>query len=378
MRKFRILLLVIISSAEAQTSALAIADSLYATGNYTKAINHYAKEGSANGSLQIARAYNAIGNYEKAIVQYKSVVEQNADFQIASFELGKLLIKAKEYDEARKLFTVLASAAKENPEYHFYLGETFRHLHEPASSIVAYKKAVENDSTHLRSLFQLGKYFVVKQEKNQALHYIEKGLNFYPEDVAIINLKALVYFNDNAYEKAIPLFEKVLELGETKEYIYEKLAYCYYKNWDFEKAKTTYKTLIEVNPENSDSYYSLAEVFRREKQVDSARIFIDKGMKIPKPIIAKGYSMLGGLAREQQDLKMALEYYKLAHKEEPENAMGYYQVCTLVDRYYKDPKVKLDYYERYFEIYGKDKSYFTSFISKRIRELKEEIHFSGE
>lgn len=69
-----------------QVAALTIADSLYATGNYTKAINTYAKIGSQKSGLQIARAYNAIGNYEKAILQYESTIVKIPELQIARFE----------------------------------------------------------------------------------------------------------------------------------------------------------------------------------------------------------------------------------------------------------------------------------------------------
>jgi len=382
LRKILLVLVLFIVEAEAQSSASDIADSLYATGNYTKAINFYSEEGSANASLQIARAYNAIGNFEKAKAQYQSVVEENPDFQIASFELGKLLIKMEDYDEARKLFTKLTSAEKENPEYYYYLGEAFRELDQPASSLVAYKNAVQKDSTHLRSLFQLGKYFVVKQEKNEALFYIDKGLEFYPNDVAMVNLKALLLFNDNSYEKAIPWFEKVLALGETKEYVYEKLAYCYYKEWDFEKAKANYMEMLEIDDSNSETYFKLAEAYRKNKQIDSAEINIREAMNIKKPVFAKGYNMLGSMARDRDDLKSALEYYKLSHKEDPEDAFVYYQVCTLVDRLNKDPKLKLGQYEKYLEKYGKNKSrlalYHTKMVSERISQLKEEIHLNAE
>ena len=369
-------------NTEAQISDSNIADSLYATGNYAKAINQYAQEGSVNSQLQIARAYNSIGNLEKAIAQYKSVVEENPELQIANFELGKLLIKTEEYDEARKLFTKLVGSGKDNPEYHYYLGEAFRQLDQPASSLVSYKRAIELDSTHLRSLFQLGKYFVVKQEKNEALKYIDKGLEFYPEDVSLINLKALVLFNDGAHEKAIPWFEQVLALGETKEYVYEKLAYCYYKEWEFEKAKENYRKMLELDDGNSDTYFKLAEAYRKNKQLDSAEIYIREAMIIQKPIYAKGYGLLGNLARERNDLEAALEYSKLAHEEDPENPIGYYHICTLVDRNYKDPKLKLQYYERYLEKFGENKSYhaiyYAKLAKKRISALKEEIHLNAD
>jgi len=90
----------------------------------------------------------------------------------------------------------LTASGDDNPEYQYYLGEAFQELDQPASALTAYKKAVKLDSTHLRSLFRLGKYFTIKLERDQALKYVEAGLQFYENDVAFINLKALVYYND--------------------------------------------------------------------------------------------------------------------------------------------------------------------------------------
>lgn len=362
---------------DAQSSSSKVADSLYATGNYTKAINHYAEAGGAISGLQIARAYNAIGNFEKAIVQYQSVVEQHPDWQIANFELGKLLLKAEEYDEARKHFTQLTASGKDNPEYQYYLGEVFQDLDQPASALTAYKKAVKLDSTHLRSLFRLGKYFTIKLERDQALKYVDKGLQFYENDVSFINLKALIYYNDNQYKIAIPWFERLLELGETKPYVYEKLAYCYYKNWEFEKAKKTYRTLIGIDDQNSDTYFGMAEALRKNKQLDSAEIYIKKAMDVQRPIFGKGYSRLAGLARDRNDLKSALDYYKLAHKETPSDEMGYFNICTVADQLYKDPKTKLTYYENFLKKFGKNRPYASKIAAKRVKELREEIHFAN-
>ena len=60
-------MLVTLINTGAQMPASEVADSLYAQGNYTKAINEYAKIGTAAAALQIARSYNAIGNFDKAV-----------------------------------------------------------------------------------------------------------------------------------------------------------------------------------------------------------------------------------------------------------------------------------------------------------------------
>jgi len=372
------ILILVAAIAKGQSAALTVADSLYATGNYTKAINAYAAVGDKSSVLQIARAYKAIGNYEKAIMQYQALEQQNPEMHIASFELGKLFFAVKNFNEAQKIFANLASSVKSNPEYYYYLGESLRELGEPANSLISFKNAIALDSTHLRSLFQLAKYFTIKKERDNALQYVDAGLRFYENNVSFINLKALIYYNDGQYKQAIPLFEKLLELGEHKAYVYEKLGYSYYKNWDFEKAKEAYKTLLAINDSNSLTYLSLAEVYRKNKQLDSAEIHIKKGMDVKRPIFAQGYSMLAGLARERKDLKKALEYYKLAHKELPAKPRHYFQICTVLDQLSADAIEKLKCYKNFTEKYGTKQPYLSEIVTKRISELRAQIHFNTD
>lgn len=368
----------VIVKAEAQSSALSIADSLYATGNYTKAINYYAQEGSEKGRLQIARAYNSIGNYDKAITQYENLISKTSELQIARFELGKLYLKTKHFDESRKLFTGLVRDDSSNPEYLYYQGESFRELDQPASYLVAYKKAVGVDSTHLKSIFQLGKHFVVTREKANALEYLNKGLAFYPDDVSLINLKGLSLYNNDEYEKALPLFERLIELGEKKEFVYTKLAYCYLKTWEFNKAKSTYKLLIEKNEDNHDAYFNLGHVFFKDRQTDSAVFYVKKSIEVQNATFEKEYESLARFARTENNLDSALKYYKKAFSEDPKNYRNYYQICALVDQTSTDAKFKLEYYENFIKKFGKKKPYVSDMVLKRISELKQELHFAKD
>ena len=68
----------------------------------------------------------------------------------------------------------------------------------------------------------------------------------------------------------------------------------------------------------------------------------------------------------------------MAHEEDPTNVVYFYQVCFVADRYYKDPKVKLSYYEQLLENYKGQRAYFIEFAQRRISELKEEIHTASE
>ncbi len=367
-----VVVIAFLSKSGAQTSALGLADSLYSVGNYTTAINEYAKVGTHKSDLQIARAYQNMGNYDNAILQYEAVIKKDASLQIAKFELGKLYLRAKNSENALGIFKELTEK-NANPEYHYHLGLALQDVGNLEASVTAFKDGAALDSTHLKSLFQLGKYYLSVKEYNTALHYINKGIYEYPNDVALINLKALTFYNNDQYKEAKPLFESLLERGEKKEFVYEKLANCYYKLWELEQAKSTYRKLLEFESAIPRAYFGLGGVYWRDEKLDSAAIYFNKAIEAKKPFLAAEYSALAGLAREGNNLNKAMEYYKKAFEEDTENYMHYYQICTLADQLYKDPKIKLQYYERFIAQFGMDQPYLSQTVAKRISQLKQEI-----
>ncbi|SDQ23189.1 tetratricopeptide repeat protein [Flagellimonas zhangzhouensis] len=360
----------------AQTSALAVADSLYALGNYTAAINQYAKVDSPMSSIQIARSYNAIGNYEKAIAQYQATLQSHPELSIAQFELGKLLLKTKNKDAALVAFNALINQKQENPEYYYYLGRTLETQMNQVKANQAFRKAVQLDSTHLRSLYSLGKYFVGQEIRDSALVYIDQGLRFYENDVAMINLKAQAYYNNGQFKLAIPHFERLMELGETQPFVLKRVAFCYFRAYKNEEAIKTYQMLAMDPWSVADAYSGLGDVYFQEKQLDSAQFYIEKSIEERTEIFDQEYADLGRIARIQGKTKQAMDLYTKAWEENKDNYYNYYQVCILADEYFKDPETRLAYYERLLHLYPDAAPFIAERVKKRISEIKEEIHMA--
>lgn len=368
----------LILKAEAQSSASSVADSLYLLGNYTVAINAYSELGDENASLQIARAYNAIGNKEKAVIQYQNILAKNDENILAKFELGKLFDKSKKYKEAILLFKQLTMLESANPEFYYYLGKSYQSNLEYDKGNRALKKAIELDSTHLRSIYLLGKYYVGVEEPANAMEIIDLGLKTAPNDVALINLKALAHFNNGYYDKAAPLLDRLIELGERKPFVYKKQGYAHLQNWDFDPAKKAYRALAEIQNYEADAFFGLGEVFMKEKVLDSAEVYFKKSIEERRYIFADEYRSLGRIARLKNQFKKSLDYYTKAWEEDSVNQFNYWQVCVLADEYYKDPKVKLEYYNRLLSDFDNLMPFLQERAQKRIKELKEEIHFNAE
>ncbi|MCX2678782.1 tetratricopeptide repeat protein [Galbibacter sp. EGI 63066] len=361
--------------AEAQSSAFAVADSLYKTGNYLRAINAYAKQNSSKAQLQIARSYNALGNYEKAIRQYLSVVKKDSSLLVAKNELGKLYYKKSFFDDARTVYSELIEKDDKNPFYYYQLGMIEDKTKNEKTAIAHFKRSYTLDSTNIKNLYEIGKHHLRHREFDSVHKYADVGLRIAPNSVEINNLKALTYYNFDEKEEAIPYFEKLLELGQHEIYIYKNLAECYKFVWEYDKAFACYKTILVFDNANPEAYRGLGYLYLREKQYDSAKVSFQTAIEVQKVSFKKEYLALARIALDEKDVKTAIDYYKKVYAEDKRDYRALYQVCFYSDKYYKDPALKLRLYEDFLERFPK-KNYYSKYATNRVSELKTEIHMS--
>ncbi|MGS2763873.1 tetratricopeptide repeat protein [Sinomicrobium sp. M5D2P9] len=368
--------------AGAQSPALHIADSLYALGNYTGAINMYAKVPSAKSSLQIARAYNAIGNYDKAMLQYENLLHEHPDMLLARNELGKLYLRTKQFEKAKTVFGELTEKDNENADNFYWLGKSYQGIiPEMQYALPNFKKAFRSDETHLKSIYEIGKYYLKHREKDSVLKYVDKGLEFYANSVELINLKALVLFNNGNHREAALLFERLVELGEEKAYIYERLGDCYVRKIEYEKAITAYESALKLNgmEPNPKTLLALSKSYLKLKNYEKADVFAKEAIAVQQVTFENEYEILANIALEQKEVKTGLDYLKKAYEENPSSTHLHYRICLVADNYYADPELKLRYYEDFLGKIGDsgmDRMY-RDFTTKRISAIKKEMHMNA-
>ena len=360
-----------------QAQDRAVADSLYQLGNYRAAINAYSELGTPQASLQIARAYKASGMNAKAIKQYQLLLQKHSDLEIARFELGKMFFQLDQYAAAAGVFRNLKQTNPVNPEYAYYLGRIFLEFQSPKQAGQAFMEALEQDSTHVRSLFQLSKMYLGFKENDSVIKYTGKGLQYAEDNRGLISLRAQAFFNEPQYEEAIPLFEALLKQGAEKEFVLKKLAYSYFSTRNLVAADSTYRKLLNFPNSKANALYTIGHIFWAQDQRDSAKVYIQRSIEEQDVFLGDEYQALGRLAREQKRLKEALHYYTKAFEEDRTKYLNYYQVCVIAEEYYADPKTRLRYYQNLLDWFPKLPPYFKEFAQKRIRLIKEEMHFAA-
>ena len=107
-----------------------------------------------------------------------------------------------------------------------------------------------------------------------------------------------------------------------------------------------------------------------ERSIEHFETAIEKGISEKVDIY---YSDLGSIYEEQKDYKSAIQHYEKAY-EYSSTAETLFFLARNHDLYYKDKKMAMRYYQKYWN--SGDLKY-RKYTEERMERLKEVIHFQG-
>lgn len=200
------------------------ATNAYESGNYETAIEMYlqVKPQTVQSTLGIAGAYQALGNNQKAIEYYKlamSIEPNNADIP---YYIAAIYVNSNDFENAEQYIKL---ALSKNP---------------------AHSKTKELES-----------YIISKKTES-------------------LMETAVKVFEDEKYQEAVSLFDKVIQLSpnDANAYYYRALSFDALKN--YQKAINDYKTVIRISPQMSIAYYLIAVDFDNLKSFVTAKDYYKK------------------------------------------------------------------------------------------------------
>lgn len=369
-------MLVIQFNAEAQSSALAVGDSLYVNGKYSKAIAVYKTyTNQAEVYDKIAKAYVAIGNFDAALENYKKSVDANPDDALLRFEYAKLLSRTKKHKEAATLFNALIYSDYKNPNYHYQAGLALDELKD-STAINRFVSAYDLDQTHQKAIFEIAKHHLKKRNNTTSHRYIDKGLESYPNNVSLISLKAQNYYHQEYYDKAIIWFNKLLGLNEISEFIHEKLSLSYAKTDDYINAIKHRKLVLASNPFDTRALYFIGTYYEELGDFENAEEYISKSLNLQDVSLNVEYRKLGTILNRQKKYEAALVAFQKALREDRTDTFTRFYIIRTKDEYYADREVVVKLYEDFAEKYKETP--FAEIAQMRLKVLKEENFLSDD
>ncbi|OZV69368.1 tetratricopeptide repeat protein [Winogradskyella aurantia] len=358
-----------ITSASSQNQ-LQQADDLFALGNYSKAIENYkAIDNLETVYDKIAKAYIAIGNYGEGIAYYKKAIVANPEDDLLQYDYAKLLIRTKKYGAAKQLLHNLIVEDSLNPNFHYEMGLVLE-KQKDTLALEAFKKVYTLDKTHQKAIFKVAKQHIIKRNFKEAHRLVDEGLGFYADNVELISLKAQAYYFQEYYTHAVVWFKKLIELGETSEFIHEKLSLSYAQNSDYEDAIYHRKEALKFNSFDANAIFVIGSYYERLSDFEKAESYYRNALEIKDVSLANEYQRLGIVLNRQKKYDEAIKAFQASIIEDPTDIMTEFYLIRTKDEYYADTDTKIMLYEKFKE---KHKGGPLSAVAdRRLQELKQE------
>ena len=375
---FSFIILITATKAGAQTSALATADSLYAVGNYSEAIEQLENIDPKSEAMhsRLAKAWEARGIYPKALDNYRIVLEKDPERVLTAVAYGKLLSKTGKIEEADSIFQSLAKKYPKNAAFHYQLG-LIKEKQKDSTAMAYFFRAIAFDITHQQALYKVSKYSLAHKKYVQAESFSKKGLKFNPTNASLLSILAQSYFRQEYYEGAIKEFEKLVELNIGSEFVHTKLGYAYYNQKQFEKAIEHYSRALEYEDQNAGTHHILGKIYALTGDYKKSEQHLLFAIILKDQLIDAEYLSLALTYKMTKDYKKALEYFEKALKENPMNERALYERATAADAYYEDLETRRNYYQAYLNKFEeKGNKHLISLAKRRVQDIEEELHLS--
>lgn len=378
MNRYIIFIFIIVFSikTEAQTSVLNAADNLYATGNYSKAIEQYQLYDSPSEVFEkIAKSFLALGNYGEALSYYSKALEAHPNNVFLKFDYAKVLYNIKKYKESSLLFGQLIELDAKNPNYQYELGQTLEALQD-STAMNFYRTAFQLDQTHQKAIYKIARHHLIEREHDESLKYINIGLKSYENNVELISLKAQNYYWMQEYRESAAWFELLIALGETSQFIHESLRDCYLQHFNYKEAAEQGLLALQYDPKNVENMFTQGELYQELEEFKKAEEYMVLALQLKDTPLDILYRKLGYVYNRQAKYKEAIDALTMSLKENPDNFLAEFYMLNAKDKYYKDIDTRLKLYEQFVQKYPESR--YDYWIDKRIKELKEEKFMKGE
>ena len=373
-----IIILILAFKAEAQTSALAVSDSLYAVGEYAEAINKLQEitPQTEKTYLKLAKNYAANRQPEIALENYKKVLAGNPNRVLTAIDYGELLVKTGKLEKADSLFNSLSEKYPENANFKFQQGLIKEKLKDSMATAY-FMQTVILDTTHQGALYKLAKDKLKNRQYTMAEYYSKQGLRANANNPSLLSILAQTYSSLKLYEEAIPHYEKLIELGEDTEFIYNKLGFAYYRLRAYKKAIAMYKEALNFEDRNSATHYTLGKLYALLGDLDKSETHLLMSILIKKQPVDDEFFSLALTYKMMEKYKDALEYFNKALEENPDHERALYERAVAADNYMADDETVIGYYQMYFDKYesiGNDGMLYRA--KTRISDLRKKIHLA--
>jgi tetratricopeptide (TPR) repeat protein len=294
------------------------------------------------------------GNFEEAIRLYRALLEMKTNLEEARWELARLLMYLKRWDEAAEPLELLIGSEPDSILYISSLGKVMWELKQYERAVDLFKKIYSSNPTDQMALAGLVEGLTKLGRKSEAIPYLEQLSRQEPTNRGVRSYLATLFFEEENYEKARPHFTVLARSEEVEPDILLKTAQTYERLGLDQQASVYWERFIAREPENREAHLFLAQYYEKDEQLDRALFHLQELLEY-NPGDVGSFARIGEMYEKAGNHKKALLYYEKYLEQFPEDRKVKRRVVNITASTGKE-KETLASLEQYFAIDSEKKS----------------------
>jgi tetratricopeptide (TPR) repeat protein len=212
--------------------------------------------------------YFVIGKKDNCLASYKKAYDLDPNNDKPLIKLAETHLIMKEYKQAEKYIELAISQDVNNQKAYYLKGVDLMETGDTANALLNLKIAGNLDSTYYEAFMQIASIYN-KLNDSLAIDYYKSALKAIPDDERAMLLLAISYQNNGNFNKALKMYQEVLEINPSNKIAYFNSGYIYMVvKMEFDSAIDKFQHAISIDPSYVDAVYNLGRIY--EEQGDNA------------------------------------------------------------------------------------------------------------
>ncbi len=289
------------------------------------------------------------GNISRAISLLQEAIEKDPGNDAAFYELAKLSVGSGELHNAKTYSQAALRLDPGNHEYHLLLADIYILEDDLPGAIAVYEHLAQNEPDNVEYHRKLASAYLHNEQYEHTLGVLRhmENISGFSREVSLQKQQILV--RKERYNEAIEEAEKMIRFFPEDSMFYELLGDLYLETGQPEKARDTYRAILDFEPDSHMARLLLADYYNQTDEPDTAFLYIKEAFLLPgMDIEGKGriiFSYLHWASAEPEYLSYAVELSRIlleVHPGEAEAHLIYGDILYQDEQYEK----ARDYYLR--------------------------------
>lgn len=253
--------------------------------DYKKAIAINPKE--ASYYLNLNQFYLSQKNIVDAINTLSKAMEKIPKDERIGIELAKNYLYLGDPTKAVKATNVILKNDANNSEAYFYKAVAYSEMGDNKKAISTYQTAIEQNPDFYDALINLG-VLMSKENKDLAESYIKSAIRVKPESDEAHYALGMFYQNRKQYEKAKTTYRNIIDYNSNYINAYYNIGYIYFQQDSLKESLQHFELTTKISPTFYKGYYMQGLVNESFENIDAAKKHYNRTLGLnPKFDLAK-------------------------------------------------------------------------------------------